>query len=71
MGIFRNYCSSLNFLDIFNFYKSSINNDFPILDQAQAYKVLWPLDKTILGNDPKLKQTPGYGAAAQQEEQKW
>ena len=51
--------------------EGSINNDFPILDQAQAYKVLWPLDKTILGNDPKLKQTPGYGAAAQQEEQKW
>lgn len=52
--------------------EGSIKGDYPILDQStQAYKVLWPLDKTILGNDPKLKQTPGYGAAAQQEEQVW
>lgn len=52
--------------------EGSIKGDYPILDQAtQAYKILWPLDKTILGNDPKLKQTPGYGAAAQQEEQVW
>lgn len=34
----------------------------PLLDKAtEAHEVLWPLDKTILGNDPALKQTPGYG----------
>jgi hypothetical protein len=52
--------------------EGSVKGDYPILDEAtQGYKVLWPLDKTILGNDPKLKQTPGYGAAAQQPEQVW
>ena len=32
----------------------------PILSESEAYKVLWPLDKTILGNDPELTQTEGY-----------
>lgn len=32
----------------------------PILPEADAYKILWPLDQTLLGSDPELKQTPGY-----------
>lgn len=33
---------------------------YPVLEENEAYKVLWPLDKTMLGNDPSLKQNPGY-----------
>lgn len=52
--------------------EGSMKGDYPILNEAtEAHKVLWPLDKGILGNDPQLKQTPGYGAEAQQEEQQW
>ena len=41
--------------------EASMNGLEPILNEATAaYKVLWPLDKTILGNDPSLVQTPGY-----------
>lgn len=33
----------------------------PILDEnTEAYKVLWPIDKTQLDNDETLVQTPGY-----------
>lgn len=33
----------------------------PILNEAtEAYKVLWPVDVTLLGNDPLIYQTPGY-----------
>ena len=33
----------------------------PVLNQAtEAYKILWPVDVTVLNNDPKVKQTPGY-----------
>ena len=35
-------------------------NGKPVLKESEAYKVFWPLDKTILGNDPELEQTPGY-----------
>lgn len=31
-----------------------------VLPTSQSHKVLWPLDKTILGNDTELKQTVGY-----------
>jgi len=31
-----------------------------VLSKDKAYKLLWPLDKTILGNDTELKQTVGY-----------
>lgn len=52
--------------------EGSVKGNLPILNKStEAYKVLWPLDKTILGNDPTLLQTPGYGAAAQQAEQQW
>lgn len=36
------------------------NDGLPILPENEGYKVLWPLDKTILGNDTALVQTPGY-----------
>jgi len=33
----------------------------PVLDFAtEAHKVLWPVDRITLGNDPLLTQTPGY-----------
>lgn len=38
-----------------------IETNTPLLDYAtQKHLVLWPLDKNLLGNDPKLLQTPGY-----------
>lgn len=41
--------------------EASIDGKNPILDEAtESHKVLWPLDKTILDNDPALEQTPGY-----------
>ena len=40
--------------------EGSLDGQEPILDESQAYKVLWPLDKEILGNDTTLVQTPGY-----------
>ena len=36
------------------------NDGTSVLKESEAYKVLWPLDKTILGNDPELTQTQGY-----------
>lgn len=33
---------------------------YPVLNDDNAYKVLWPLDKTMLDNDPSLKQNKGY-----------
>jgi hypothetical protein len=32
----------------------------PIVNPAEAHKLLWPVDVTVLNNDPKVKQTPGY-----------
>lgn len=33
----------------------------PVLDYAtESYKVLWPIDKALLGSDPLLVQTVGY-----------
>lgn len=48
--------------------EGSLDGKNPILDEAtEAHKVLWPLDRGILNNDTKLKQTPGYGG----EEEEW
>lgn len=42
--------------------EGSLDGKLPILDEkTESYKVLWPLDKGILSNDPALEQTPGYG----------
>lgn len=38
-----------------------IDTNTPILKTTEAYKVLWPVDATLLGDDPKIEQTPGYG----------
>lgn len=27
---------------------------------SESYKLLWPIEKTLMDRDPKLKQTPGY-----------
>ena len=43
-------------------YHQEVSYDaVPILGKDESYKVLWPLDKTILNNDTELLQTPGYG----------
>ena len=40
--------------------EGNIDSTNPLLTDAEAYKLLWPLDKTLLSKDPALKQTPGY-----------
>lgn len=38
-----------------------IETNTPLLDYAtQSHLVLWPIDRSLLGADPELKQTPGY-----------
>jgi hypothetical protein len=32
----------------------------PVLSEDEAYKVLWPIDREVMSQDPKIKQTPGY-----------
>ncbi|MDE6048479.1 MAG: RagB/SusD family nutrient uptake outer membrane protein [Paramuribaculum sp.] len=32
----------------------------PVLKTSEAHKVLWPVDLTLLGSDPLVKQNPGY-----------
>jgi len=41
-------------------FNSKASSAGAVLKTSQAYKLLWPLDKTILGNDTELKQTVGY-----------
>lgn len=40
--------------------EGTIDNANYVLNPTEAYKVLWPIDKTTLNNDTKLHQTPGY-----------
>lgn len=41
--------------------EGSIGMEEPVLDEeTEAHKVLWPVDITLLGNDPLIYQTPGY-----------
>ena len=48
--------------------EGSIGTDTPTLDETtEAHKVLWPVDKTLLGNDPLIYQTPGYATYKKQE----
>lgn len=48
--------------------EGSIGTDQPILDEAtEAHKVLWPVDITLLANDPLIYQTPGYATSKKQE----
>ena len=32
----------------------------PVLTTGEEYKLLWPIDQTLLGSDPLVKQNPGY-----------
>ena len=32
----------------------------PILKTTERQKLLWPVDRTVLNNDPLIKQTEGY-----------
>lgn len=32
----------------------------PVLSTSEAHKVLWPIDRTLLGSDPLIEQNPGY-----------
>lgn len=34
--------------------------DQPVLSTSEAHKILWPIDATLLGSDPLIKQNPGY-----------
>ncbi|WP_417187610.1 RagB/SusD family nutrient uptake outer membrane protein, partial [Bacteroides sp.] len=40
--------------------KAHYGSESPILTEAQAYMMLWPVDVQVLNGDPKLTQTPGY-----------
>lgn len=43
------------------FTKEGNFGNTPLLDQAtESYKLLWPLDKTLLSKEKLLVQTPGY-----------
>ena len=35
-------------------------NGKPVLNESDAYKLLWPIDKTVMNSDKELNQTPGY-----------
>lgn len=43
--------------------EASLDGINPILKEAEAYKVLWPIEQTMLDKDPALEQTPGYKEA--------
>lgn len=41
--------------------EGNIDSDTPLLSEStEAYKVLWPINKSQLDNDDQLEQTPGY-----------
>lgn len=41
--------------------EGSVKGDAPTLNEAtEAHKVLWPIEVTMLNNDPLIYQTPGY-----------
>ena len=35
----------------------------PVLTTAEEYKLLWPIDQTLLGSDPLVTQNPGYASS--------
>lgn len=41
--------------------EGSVEGTSPVLEESEAYKLLWPVDKGTLDNDDALEQTPGYG----------
>ncbi|MGL5015498.1 MAG: RagB/SusD family nutrient uptake outer membrane protein [Bacteroidales bacterium] len=40
--------------------EANIVGDNPILTSDEEHKLLWPLERSLLDNDPALTQTPGY-----------
>lgn len=42
--------------------EASYGTTEPILSEAEAHKVLWPIETEMWNKDPKLEQTPGYPA---------
>lgn len=47
--------------------EASLDGQNPILNEAEAYKILWPIEQTMLDKDPALEQTPGYKEAEKKE----
>lgn len=48
--------------------EGSIGTDQPTLNEAtESHKVLWPVDITLLSNDPLIYQTPGYATYKKKE----
>ncbi len=45
------------------FIPGAMGSEGPILNQSEAYKILWPLSTSTMNNDPVLKQTEGYQTA--------
>ena len=50
------------------FDNASTYRGLPVLKSNETHKLLWPVDKNTLNNDPVLKQTPGYKVGDQEEE---
>lgn len=40
--------------------EASYGTILPILEEANAYKIYWPIEAEMINKDDKLKQTPGY-----------
>ncbi|MGL5913665.1 MAG: RagB/SusD family nutrient uptake outer membrane protein [Bacteroidales bacterium] len=41
--------------------EANLNSSTSLLNEAtEAHKVLWPIERNLLNNDPELSQTPGY-----------
>lgn len=52
--------------------EASFYHGTPELDEAtEAHEVLWPVDKTLLNNDPKIFQTPGYKSGVRDYDGSW
>jgi len=41
-------------------FSSKATSTGAVLNTSEAYKLLWPIDKTVMSSDPDLKQTVGY-----------
>ena len=38
----------------------AVQTSVPVLNTSEVHKLLWPIDATLLGSDPEIKQNPGY-----------
>ena len=48
--------------------QSVVETMTPVLSTSEAHKLLWPIDRTLLGSDPLIKQNPGYASELEAEE---